>query len=796
MYRILLSIGLLSLAMIAYQISLMQYLSIVQWYHYAYMVISIALLGFGAAGTVISLFRKSLLRHMNALLPFLIFFSGLSMPLAIRVSGMPFARFDTYLLFVERRQLWQLLLNYIIFFIPFFFCALAIGLVFVKYVREIGKLYFANLTGSGLGGLVAIVLFWTVSPARIAYITGGMAVIAAILVIPAATALPKEKRAFYSSPRFLYTFFPLLLPLLFAGYYYPPEIISSQYKSLNRTLLLPDAEICWERNSPHGWVQYVSSPALRYAPGLSLAYPGDIPVVDALFNNGEWYGAIFPETAEKNTDVLAYTTSAIASEIISPEKVLVLNAGTGMRVSHFLNLGIPSIDATESHPLITSFAKRNMGYSRLFQQDPRSFLRKPGKQYDLICLPYIGAFGGTAGLQAMQEEYLLTTEAFSLIYDRLSDHGIIEVTCWTDNPYRNPLKTAASIAEMLSQKGIETPLQQTVAVRSWNTITFLVKKSPFTEAQQQSVRDFCERLYFDPLLLPGITEEERTTYNDLEDKSLFSLTDSIFSRNREAVYKNYDFHIRPATDDQPYFSQFLRWKSFPQLQRLYGQQSASFLELGYLIVLVTFVQSAMLAIIFIVLPLFRFRKKSGGKLQTLFYFSGLGIGYMFVEIVLIQQFTLYLGHPVYAITAVIGTMLLLSGTGSYLSSRLSPKPAVLRKVTLLITVLLLLYGWFLTAILQAGTGFPFFVKIFLAVILIGIPAVIMGMPFPLGLRYLSQQEKANIPWAWGINSCMSVVSTALATIIALESGFILLMIFAALAYFITFSSSFLKPDQS
>src|SRR5687768_14973288 len=163
-YKLYLSIGFLSAALIAFQLALMQILSIVQWYHFAYMVISVALLGFGAAGTVLAIFRQKLTRHTEALLPMLMICTGIAMALVTDISQMSFLRFDSYLLFVEYTHIGRLLLTYLLFFIPFFFGALAIGLIFVKYVDEIGKIYFANLFGSGVGGVLALLLIWILFP--------------------------------------------------------------------------------------------------------------------------------------------------------------------------------------------------------------------------------------------------------------------------------------------------------------------------------------------------------------------------------------------------------------------------------------------------------------------------------------------------------------------------------------------------------------------------------------------------------------------------------------------------------
>lgn len=781
--RLLFSIGLLSLSMIAYQLSLMQYLSIVQWYHFAYMIIGIALLGFGAAGTFIAIFREHLLRRLSLYLPVFMLLSGVFMPFSIWLSSQSFARFDTYLLFVEQREVWRLLFFELLFFIPFFFSALAIGLTFVKYTSGIGRLYFSNLAGSGLGGLAAILLFWTATPTQIPFITALLSLLAALLILPL-----RWKGIWAGS-------IGLALLFLYFTFSSPLSLPLSQYKSLSRTLDLPETTIEKEVNSPYGWVQSVSSPYLRYAPGLSLGFTGEVPVIDAVFSNGEWAGAIL-QSAE-DSRILDYTTSAISWKLTSPEKVLILNAGTGIRTRYAVLQGAARIDHVESHTVVSEIATRKMNLRteepvNLYSQDSRSFLAQTEEKYDLISFPALGAFGGTAGLQAVQEEYLLTKNAFSAAFERLQEDGLLEISVWMDYPYRNPLKVAATLTEVLAEKGISDPKENLIAVRSWNTISFLLKKTPFTPSEVQLVRKFCERLNFDPLLLPGITQEERSRYNVLEDESLFRLTDSLISQDREKVYEDYDFHLRPATDDKPYFSQFLRLKSFPHLQQLFGEQSASFFELGYLIVGVTFLQSLLLAVGLIILPLLWLKGHLKNKTRTFLYFSGLGVGYMFVEIVLIQRFILYLGHPVYSVAAVISGMLLLSGLGSWFSSRFKLTLKGIGRLVLLISFLLLLYILSLPWLLESSMGLPLWMKTIFSLVLIGIPAFFMGMPFPLGLHHLSMDNEAGVPWAWGVNGCLSVVSASLATILAIETGFSILLLLGAAAYLVTAGSCWIK----
>lgn len=166
-HRLVTATGIVSIALISGQVALMQLLSIMQWHHYANMVISIALLGFGAAGTLLSLIRRRLLDHSEMLIPFLMIMSGLTMLGAVWLSRSGFARFDSYLLFVDRSQWVALAINYLLFFLPFFCGALALGIIFIKYVSTIGKFYSSNLIGSGIGAITAALLSWYFLPAAL-----------------------------------------------------------------------------------------------------------------------------------------------------------------------------------------------------------------------------------------------------------------------------------------------------------------------------------------------------------------------------------------------------------------------------------------------------------------------------------------------------------------------------------------------------------------------------------------------------------------------------------------------------
>ncbi|HXH17475.1 MAG TPA: hypothetical protein VNJ07_00200 [Chitinophagales bacterium] len=769
------SLALLSAAIIAFQLVLMRLLSIVQWYHFAYMLISVALLGFGAAGSCLSIFRTRLFRHFDSALPLLMFLCSIAMAAVAAVWQHPAFRFDSYLVFTGSVYAVKLVLTYLLFFTPFFFGALAIGMIFTHYAGSIGSIYFANLLGSGIGGIFVLALFFLFMPERLP---------ASVAVFPALAGglLITEKQ------KWLYI--PALISAAVTAFFLinPPTLQPSQYKDISKALLLPDAKIELAQCSPHGLLQSVSSPALRYGPGLSLRAAKAPPIERAVFINGDWLGPQIDFANEGLAYMLEHTTMALPFIMRQRDRALFLNAGTGTQVIQALYHESKEITMVESNDAVVKLLRKQLQQAdspdsrriRLHHTESRNFLMKDKSVYDLITLPMVGAFGGAGGIHAAMEQYLLTVEGFCQMWERLSDEGVISVTCWMDYPPRNPLKLAATLSEALEAKG-RHPLPHLAVVRSWSTITFVIKKTPLQQDEIEKLRAFCDSMHFDPALLPGIREEERTRYNQLQDNSFLEYLDAVSSSEREAFCRQYDFNIRPATDNKPYFSQFLRWKSLRKLNEVFSSR-LPFFEIGYLIVIITLLQTAMMAFVLIILPLFMLGWRGGRKSWSLFYFGGIGMGYMFVEMVLIQRLTLYFGNPVYAAAASISAMLVFSGIGSYLSGRIAMHRSRMLMIFTVIILLLAVYAFSLTSILQTTIALPLAVKVLLISGLLAPLAVCMGVPFPAGLSLLAKRSESQVPWAWGINGCLSVVSTALATIVAVEWGFVWVMLVAAAGY--------------
>ncbi|MDP4277916.1 MAG: spermidine synthase-like protein [Bacteroidota bacterium] len=771
-----LSIGLLSASLIAFQLVLMQLLSISQWNHFAFMVISVALLGVGASGTVLTFFKSYLAERIEISLPVLMMLTSASMGLIMLLGKWVFGGFDAYLLFLGKGHYLKLVLSYLALFVPFLLGSTAIGLVYAHYVSTIGKLYFADLLGAGLGGLLMLYLFWHVEPALLPFVI-------AILPLGAGLLLVGQM-----DTRNYLLLFMAAASVVAIGILAPPALPMSQYKSLSRTLLLPEATILEREISPYGELKLLQAPALRYAPGLSLTYTGKIPVEQVLFNNGDWFGPLV-DLHQGDSHFLDFATNALPFVMATPETVLVPDAGTGLFVAHALSHHVRSVVAVEPNQAAVDLVKRHVAFPaervRYVSMDSRHFLASTKSNFDLIYLPVLESFGGTCGIHAVQEQYLFTVQAFISMWKHLSDNGMIAVTVWMDFPPRNSLKMLATLVETASKLALDSPDHHLLAIRSWGTLTFVLKKSPVTKAEIDRLNDFCRLRQFDPLIAPGLTIQERSKYNQLQDNRFFRMTDQLMTGDREALYRDYDFQIRPATDNKPYFSQFLKISRLSTLKETVGVSSLPFLEVGYLIVLITFVQITLIALLLIIFPLFFKGFRGRGKAYSLVHFAGIGIGYMFVEICLIQQFTLFFGHPVYAATAVLSGMLVFSGLGAFASGTCLFSQRRLISTLIAIGMLIWLLSVSLTPLLRLAVSLPMLLKIGWSLLIIGPLAFLMGMPFPTGLRLLSNKNGTLIPWAWGINGCFSVISTALASIIAVQAGFFFVMLIAGLAYLLT-----------
>lgn len=757
---------LLSAALIAFQLELMQLLTILQWHNFAWLVISISLLGFGASGSIIALFRSKLIPRMSRLIPLLLYCCGAMMVVSGRVLQNLPEEFDIQLIFVTPIRTFLLLAFQLLFFLVFFLGALPIGMLFVRYTERIGGLYFSNMVGSGLGGILAIVMMEFLPPKQLPAITALLPLIAAFLLLGA----ERKKEILLGS---------LLVGCILFSLLKPPDWKLSPYKSLSKVMNLPGAEIVAEDSSSLGVSQLVKAPALRYAPGLSLSFQGKIPDQSALFHNGNWFG---PVSDEVHT-LIKFTAAAFPYELTPRKQILLLLAGTAVEVDYALEWGAERVVVVEPNRTAIHLLQRKPHRAvSLKTVRPESWLSMDPERYDLITLPTVGSFGGNSGLFALRERYHLTRESFEQYQSHLKPDGVLRVAAWLDFPRRNSLKLLATLVEAMEKNNLK-PSEHLMAIAGWDMVTFFIKRQPWKEVEIRELLEFCDRLQFDPILYPGKNHDSMTSMHQQTGGSLFKEFQSILSKStRYDFYQQHDFKLRPATLENPFFSQFLRWEKVPKLLELYGERSLPFLEVGYFIVLIALVQLIFLVFFLILLPLFRMKRSGKGRRKNLIYFGGIGCGYLFFEILMIHQLNFYLGDPVRSAAVAIGALLFFSGLGGLFSNSLSHWFSIPAFIAGLITLIIPIYYFMSPFVFQQTINWSGIEKIVAATLFIAPIAIIMGFLFPIGLRLLTSGDEQEKGWAWGVNGCFSVLSATIATMVAVEFGFSMVMIFSTVSY--------------
>ncbi len=791
MRRLFVSTLLVSAGAIAYELLLMRALSIVQWHHFAYMIISLALLGYGASGTFIALFRSWLeTRFEGVFATSALLFSVAAVACFAIGQRVPFNALE---IVWDLRQLAYLGLVYLVFFVPFFFAATCIGLAFTCKPLAISRIYFYDLLGAGLGAVSIVGVLFLLIPQN------------ALLVM---TTLPLMASAIMCSRSVarkpLFAAQLLWLVLLFAGV--PQSQLAlrvSDYKGLSQALQVIDSRAIGVLSSPLGLLTVVESPTvpIRHAPGLSFATRHIPPTQLAIFTDADSLSAI--TRFDGNMESLAYlgdVTAALPYSVLETPKVLVLGAGGGSDVLLALYHGARSVDAVELNPQIIRLVNDTYAdiagpvYSdprvSVHIKEARGFVAQSKTQYDLVHIGLLDSFAASgAGVQVLNESYVYTVEAIREYLGHTAPGGILAITRWLKLPPRDSLKLVATVVDALRAMGIEEPGSHIALIRSWNTSTLLVKNGALNHNDIASIREFARSRSFDTAWIPGIRADEANRFNLLDVPYLYLGTKALLGADAGEFAARYKFDIAPATDDRPYFFHFFKWATLPEFLALRTFGGAGLIEWGYLILVATLLQAAVAGAALILLPLLWVKRNwpAGTSSRMGSYFLLLGFAFLFIEMAFIQKFILFLSHPLYSVAVVLCGFLIFAGLGSALSTGVSAwlrargrSPVMM--IVAGIVVLAMIYLALLPPLFQWFIGFPDFLKIAISIALIAPLAVFMGMPFPLGLRHIAATAPDFVPWAWGINGFASVMGAVLAMLFAIEYGFTFVILLALLLY--------------
>lgn len=787
---------LLSAGTLVYELLLTRLFSVAQFYHFAFVAVSLALLGFGASGALLSLFPRWVTQNTQKV-------SLLAVGCAVSIAGSYLAintlPFDSYAIAWDRRQFLYLVLYLLSLAVPFGFSGLAVGILLAAEPARVHRTYAYNLAGSAAGCLLLLPALPLLGGERAVLLASWLALGAAAVMQINPTALPSSQDQFRSGLPSAQTV-PTLAVLALCTWWLasPPGVFSlhiSPYKGLYQALLDPEAQLASSRWNVFSRVDVVKSPSIRSLPGLSYTYREDFPsqvgvAVDA--------GAMMPITAFEAAST--ETTSgggdpawahalpeAFVYQIRPGARTLVLQPGGGLAAATALANGAGHITVVENNPLLVRAVRDDYGkfsgglYTdpriTLVDAGPRAFAGQTGAGFDVIHLALTDPHRPVrSGAYSLGENYVYTVEAFAGYIRLLDRDGILVATRWLQTPPSETVRLFAIALEALEVSGVEEPALHLAAYRSFQTGTVLVKRSPWTGSELAHLRQFCRQLRYDLVLYyPGMTAGEANQFTILNEPVYYRAFSALAAAaDRQAVYRESEYDITPPTDDRPFFFHFFKWEQTPQVLQEMGKTWQPFGGAGYFVLIVLLLLACCAAAAFILLPLavtkgsLRPARAGPSLSRTIFFFALLGLGFMFVEISLVQKFILFLDNPTFSLVLILSSILFFSGIGS-LTARRWP----LKRALLSLAVMVFLYPFLLNLLFRVGLGWPLAARLGAALAGLAPLGYLLGIPFAGGLARLEAEAGGGelIPWAWAINGSASVVASILAALLALTVGF-------------------------
>ncbi len=793
-----LGIYLTSFSTLLFEITLTRVFSVAQWYHFAFMVVSMALLGYSASGTFLMLFPSIFKKDTYSVLSNCALLFAISSPLSYIITNR--IAFDPVKIAWDPMQIIYILIYYILLSIPFFFSGMIISIAISRFSNIVHRIYFSDLIGAGSGCLLALLIFSLTGASNSVIISSISGILASTIF--SLQPSPYKKNIF--PYRLILIIIPISIIIISPSFM---EISLSPYKGLQTALRHPDSEIVKTEWDSISRVDVIKSGAVRFAPGLSLKFQGELPEQIGLTVDGGSLNAITKFSGNKDEiRFIDYLPSAIPYYLTNPDNVLIFDPRGGMDILSAIYHGAKNIESVEFYPLLTKIVKNDYRefsggiYDKekigIKSGDGRTFIRQSKNRYNIIQISPGDAFASSStGIYGLTEDYRFTVEAFRDYIEHLNENGILTITLYLLPPPRHELKVVSTAIKALEEMGVSSPEKHIATIRTWGTITIIIKRNEFGISDIEKIKTFCKERHFDTDYYPNIKREETNIYNRFKEPLYFNLLSKIINpAEKDFFLNNYIFDITPVTDERPFFHHFFKWNTIKETYKIFGSKWQPFLEGGYLIPVV-FIQALIVSILFIILPLF-FSKplipplEKGGKEGFLFllYFLLIGIGFMFTEISMIQKFILFLGHPVYSISTVLFTLLVSSGIGSHFSGKFSNgqdggvRIREFKSYLLILCGLIIIYAILLPYIFNKILLEGIIWRQLVSFIFLFPLGFLMGIPFPTGIKLLERYNARIIPWAWCINGCSSVVSSVLVILIALSFGFKITLILSAAAY--------------
>ena len=766
-----LAVGLMSFSALHLELGLTRLFSVVLFYHFAFLAISLALLGLGAGGVFAYLGRGWLTRWSVRQLGIVLCTAN-----ALVIGGVLEVVLHTP---VSLRLEWATFLHltelYLASAVPFFLTGLLFSIVFARHPACITQLYGADLLGGALACLALVPL--------LSFIGAPNSILFAALAAAGAGIAwgwPSQRRV----PAMVGVVLLLLIGTNFRG-----KLIDIVYaKGAKRE---PPLFAKWNALSR-----------------IEVDQAGDAKVIVIDADASTFIMHSEPHRWAWNDEVLMGAPSAIANILRPRGDFAVIGPGGGVDVLRAVANGSRNVTGIEINPIIVDDIMRgryrdyayhlyDIPEVHIHVSDGRSFVRNTHDQYDVVQMTLVDTWASTAaGAFALSENNLYTVEAFKEYFQHLKPDGMIAITRWEFAKPREALRVVAEAMAALRQLGVEDSTQNFIVISDeelnvdGRPVVVLAKKSAFTPEEQRAVLNHIQgetpgdsHLNLHVLYLP-LTADRPGMANP-------AFAGLILSQDPLGFSKNYAYNVSPVDDNAPFF--FFTLKPW---QVLRGEQGSIDwkVNLGVAVLGAVLGVSILAVLTFLIGPMALSREARSGRNIRLLYFTAIGLGYIMIEVAFIQRFVLFLGHPTYALTVVVFLMLLSSGAGSMVSRRWCDEPTRVGTTLAFIVAAIVIYVFALPHLLSVLVGLPFLLKLVISAALLVPLGFAMGMPFPSGLRALSHSSSSGdkgertqggaVEWAWAMNAASSVLGSVLAMVVAIQFGLNLTLACGAGAYVI------------
>jgi spermidine synthase len=755
--------------------------------NYAFLLISLTMLGFAFSGVILSRSLSSYLKNLNETVSvsaalFAITTVGISAIFYQADIGTQSvsSRFEFILALVKWIPI------SLLYAIPFALCGVILGVLLSSPDLPTRRIYFFDLIGSALGAVAVIPAITQLGVERSTIAACGMLLFGTLLLTPPTGHVTRALAGVAALVLALSTAFS---DSIFQIYYPDGSLLAGTRQPGGRLVIEhiawdPLARIEVSRITP-------PNPDTTFYPSLigeNRSFIARFKRIITQNNYAFTYAVDYDGTKEalQGIEATIYAAAFQATSVRQP-RVLTIGVGGGFDILTALAFDASDITGVEiNSATVKVLTHTYRDYFRRWVEDPRvhlvqdegrHFLETTDRRFDIIQVSEVGAYSGTLTAHVFTENHLYTSEAFDLYFSRLADDGILNVMRLELPQPRVVLRALTTAVEALRRAGIERPTDHIMMLTQTNGrfSALLVKKTPFTKSEQQRLQAWAlGRMAFKVSAGPEL---------NVQGGNLYQVFLSLDDPQNEAVFQAlYPLDISPVDDNRPFFFRFSYWWHVFSKDPMIQKQVIPIME--YSVILLAII-TGLTAVLCIYVPL-RYFDSQGIHTRHVsryaLYFAGTGLAYLAIEIALLQKFGLFLGHPNYALSVVLASLLMATGIGSLFSEVIVGALGRVRYVSYILAAIILVEYSMIFPRLPGLVGLSFSLRAAIISALILPIGVCLGIFVPCALEQLKLTAAPFVPWAWGINGIFSVLGPVLSVAFSITWGINALLLAAIPIY--------------